>query len=348
MEVMTTENETLLQPDSTTTTGLETEIDGGGGDNNRRLKPGELALVSVEEGSDDEFVNPDAANQGEEVDGDSDPTDENPISDLSLTPTERNELFSRQDRVLSAELQIESLKEDTKTAKDELKTAQKSLRTYIIELREKDRARQGGVVEDSQQSTAAPATLTPTSWRAVPLSTLEIPDYLLEKLAEHSITTFGALEDLRGDISSGRAKWPKGVGEAKVTLLVDAGMKFWVDHPEYLAAANGEVVEGGDETIAADQRTEVAGGNEIETPPPGGTQPPPAEPISIEDRAEEIKALECNTSDHVYTPKLPNTTYFESGAEAATRGWYLADCAWVEGEERDDWVRGFLSATGDE
>lgn len=283
----------------------------------------------------------DTSRQGEDVGATDDTTDEQTVADLSLTTTEREELFRRQDRVLSAELTIESLKEDSKSAKEDLKAAQKSLRTYIIELREKDRARQGGEVEGEAAPATSQQTLTPTSWRDVPLSELSIPDYLVEKLAEHHLTTFGQLEDLRASVSLGRSNWPKGIGEAKITILVDAGMKFWVDHPEYLAAANGESVEQPPSPATTH-------------PSPGGTKNESAAevsetPTTPRERALELIALEVtDPTTHEWKPSLTsNTGYFESGQEAAGRhGWYIEDCPYSPGDECDDWLRGFLSVNG--
>ena len=60
------------------------------------------------------------------------------------------------------------------------------------------------------------------AWRIVPIAELGLPKGLAEKLEEARAATIGQLEDLRAEIYQGKAKWPKGVGYAKITKIEDA------------------------------------------------------------------------------------------------------------------------------
>jgi hypothetical protein len=66
------------------------------------------------------------------------------------------------------------------------------------------------------------AATPPADWQTAPLDDLGLPPAIQSKLEDASITTVGPLESLRADISQGRAKWPKGIGPAKVTAIEDA------------------------------------------------------------------------------------------------------------------------------
>lgn len=69
----------------------------------------------------------------------------------------------------------------------------------------------------------------PTSenaWREHELEELAIPGGVLGKLYDAGIETIGELEDLRAKIANGKADWPKGVGEAKVTVIENAVVEW--------------------------------------------------------------------------------------------------------------------------
>ena len=58
--------------------------------------------------------------------------------------------------------------------------------------------------------------------RAASLGELKLPGSLHEKLTDAGVNTIWDLERLRGEISQGREKWPKGIGAAKITTIEDA------------------------------------------------------------------------------------------------------------------------------
>lgn len=57
------------------------------------------------------------------------------------------------------------------------------------------------------------------AWRAALLTELFLPDGLHNLLIASGVETIGALEDLRAKIADGKAEWPKGIGEARITEL---------------------------------------------------------------------------------------------------------------------------------
>lgn len=68
---------------------------------------------------------------------------------------------------------------------------------------------------------AAPAN-TSDAWRTAPITGLDLPAKLIERLQEADLGTMGRLEDRRAEIALGREKWPKGIGTAKITKIEDA------------------------------------------------------------------------------------------------------------------------------
>jgi hypothetical protein len=58
------------------------------------------------------------------------------------------------------------------------------------------------------------------------ISELSLPANIDEKLTQANVLSIWHLEQLRAEISQGRAEWPKGIGEAKVTRIEDALMNW--------------------------------------------------------------------------------------------------------------------------
>ena len=87
---------------------------------------------------------------------------------------------------------------------------------------------------DPAAPAASIAVSTDDRYRAVlesaPLDQLELPTRLVQKLAEADCRTIWDLEQLRAEISQGRKKWPKGIGETKQTQIEDAVLKWLAAH----------------------------------------------------------------------------------------------------------------------
>lgn len=112
-----------------------------------------------------------------------------------------------------------------KNAKENFEAADQELRTLIAE----------GF--DPQAKLPFPAepqvAEDPDAWRLAPLSELFLPEKLRDKLLDAGIETIGQLEDLRGQISEGKAEWPKGIGTAKVTAIEDSVLSWLTDHRDH-------------------------------------------------------------------------------------------------------------------
>lgn len=68
------------------------------------------------------------------------------------------------------------------------------------------------------------------AWRDTPLDDLGISDGVLGLLREAGVDSVGELEDLRAKIAGGKADWPKGIGEAKVTQIENAVLQWLASH----------------------------------------------------------------------------------------------------------------------
>jgi uncharacterized phage infection (PIP) family protein YhgE len=119
-------------------------------------------------------------------------------------------------------------------------------------------------------SPAATATAETTAteseaWKAAAIGELNLGDSLTEKLIENGIATLGQLEALRADIAEHRAKWPKGIGEAKITKIEDAVIDWLTKHRDagiFQAAETEEKTEGGErktEEVVEESATENLG-----------------------------------------------------------------------------------------
>jgi hypothetical protein len=74
---------------------------------------------------------------------------------------------------------------------------------------------------------------------AAKVEELALAPKITEKLQEAGATTIWALETLRGDISQGRKRWPKGTGKKKVTAIEDAISKWVARNADQWQAGDG-------------------------------------------------------------------------------------------------------------
>jgi len=86
-----------------------------------------------------------------------------------------------------------------------------------------------------------------------PISQLGISEALQEKLTEAGAENLWTLEQLRSEVSLGKAKWPKGIGVAKVTAIEDAIMG-WMSRN----SASWDPVQGGNDAAEQQQDAELA------------------------------------------------------------------------------------------
>jgi hypothetical protein len=87
----------------------------------------------------------------------------------------------------------------------------------------------------------APIEPVNEEWKQEPLAeALGLTASQKEKFAQASIETMGQFEQLRTDIADRKASWPKGVGEATVTRLVDAAIDWLAVHRDTIEVSEEE------------------------------------------------------------------------------------------------------------
>lgn len=157
-------------------------------------------------------------------------------------------------------------------------------------------------------------------WQTVSIDQLGLKESLCEKLKEAGLDTIGRLESRRAEIYSGFEKWPKGIGQAKVTEIENAVLEWLAknrqDDDKIATAIDGELADSVDPD--APETTEPVGetiAQEPETPAP----------------ETEI-----------------NREIFESGRQAYDQNAKVDECPWTPGAEADSWIAGWNSAKADD
>lgn len=82
------------------------------------------------------------------------------------------------------------------------------------------------------------------SWKEVPAAgALWLTASQAEKFAQAGVETMGQFEKLRADIADGKASWPKGIGEAQRTKLIDAAIGWLRTWHRIVARLDEEEIE---------------------------------------------------------------------------------------------------------
>lgn len=199
------------------------------------------------------------------------------------------------------------------------------------------------IASDAESPTlAGQSKATPDAWRSTPISCLSsLTPKLLERLEEAGLTTMGKLEDHRAKIALGHEKWPKGIGEVKITAIEDAIIDWLNENrdkqvfAELSSGAMGEVAEGEEATTSerddsTDERDGQAEGHESAA----------AQAAAILARASEIDNGEPDSLDE----KIVDAGYWEQGWNHHQNGEPLETCDWGASAAQDDFIRGYLSA----
>lgn len=85
------------------------------------------------------------------------------------------------------------------------------------------------------------------SWKQEPVAeALGLTASQAEKFAQAGVETMGQFEQLRADIADSKAVWPKGIGEAQRTKLIDAAIDWRADWDD-AAALDADEDEGDDD-----------------------------------------------------------------------------------------------------
>ncbi len=185
-------------------------------------------------------------------------------------------------------------------------------------------------VASSPSSTSA--AKTSDAWRAVPITKLDLPDKLIERLQEDGLDTIGRLEDRRGEISEGKAKWPKGIGQAKITKIEDAVIAWLTQNRDQavfqdLQGAAASTSEPGEGEAAAVPHV-ITGQDEVEAY---------ADAINA-------RAATFDVDDQGAMQNKTGGGYWERGFDHYDAGGELRTCDLPPSPAQDDFIRGWLSA----
>ncbi len=258
-------------------------------------------------------------------------------------PTDRNIL----DEIALAEVQCERAESVVLSCKEELKDAKKIYDAAVLRLRRLAQAVKNdsdrplfkqpaatlpadvALPADPSPAAATQPAADPNAWRTVSITELGISEKLVEKLDEAGASNMGQLENLRAEISQGKAKWPKGIGAAKITQIEDAVIAWLSEHRDAAVFGQGE----GNPSSAADIAWEDMTAEQ--------------QADFINQRCVQLDPDE-NVEEEFCVPLEPQHTasraFFEAGYIAGQNGDKASECPWVPGLEMDDWLRGWLKA----
>lgn len=157
---------------------------------------------------------------------------------------------------------------------------------------------------DSAPAAAPDSPANSDAWKAAPLADLNLPAKLAEKLREASVETIGQLESLRAEISQAKAVWPKGIGQAKITIIEDAVVNWLAKwHAKQPAEAESST------SVVGPQPVESEAGLDTQSTPQGTSPeaPPPADPPADKPKKERKPRAkkEPATSTAKPAPKPP-------------------------------------------
>ena len=149
-----------------------------------------------------------------EVEDDAPPID--PVAD------HEEEIADLSAQVATAAVYLSKSQAETKSAKKRFDAAVEDLRHII------DRGPKEMPLFDKQPREVDLTGPEPDlSWESRSIDELSLPDRITNKLG---VETIGQLEDLRKDISLGKAKWPKGIGPTAITKIEDAVLDWLRDN----------------------------------------------------------------------------------------------------------------------
>jgi hypothetical protein len=264
-----------------------------------------------------------------------------PVTPPPIAPakTDRNIL----DDIAFAEVQCEQAESVVLSCKEELKDAKKIYDAAVLRLRrlaqavknDSDRPLFRQPVSTLPADAALPPAVAPNPdlWRNGKVSELAISGKLIEKLEEAGVSTIGQLEDLRAQISTGREKWPKGIGKAKITEIEDAIVAWLTKNRDSTVFGQG-VVDPVSEAAPQPTWEDLTEEQQLDFINQRAVQLDPDEAVNPVDAA-------LSTLEPQHTA---SRAFFESGYIAGQNGDAVSTCGWVPGIEQDDWIRGWLKA----
>jgi len=187
----------------------------------------------------------------------------------------------------------------------------------------------------------------PDAWKSTPITALtSLTPKLIEKLQEAGLTTMGKLAARQEEISlsNGGEKWPKGIGEVKITAIEDAVID-WLNENR-----DREVFEDLTSVAAGEQASEQASGQAEGAEVDGVTgEDDAANYVADADKAAAdaiaARALVIDNGESgALDALLPDAGYWELGWNHYEDGSPIGTCELPASPAQDDFIRGYLSA----
>lgn len=209
----------------------------------------------------------------------------------------------------------------------------------------------GQVVSDATSDPTTEEALP--DWQTIKLAALEqhgVSAAVIEKLAENQINTLGELESLRAEISQGKAKWPKGIGEKKITAIENAVVTLLAAH-QYSDSASVPVTQV--DELGGEPASEIAdtAGEDYEPQIDASTDPTPEawEAMSHGEQLAWLNArcVHLDDADDVNVLDLRNTDseiQWQEGVDSYSEDDTASNCPYGPGENCDAWLQGWLWA----
>ena len=191
----------------------------------------------------------------------------------------------------------------------------------------------GGATTETPTGSQPLAELGNEPWRRAPIESLNLKPKLTERLKESDINTVGQLEALRADIANNRAKWPKGIGEAKITEIENAVIDWLTKNRDSHLFNGNESIPVSPPITSADDSSEAA--------PEKLALEKSWNDYSDEEQVEFIskRLLEITSLELIEEFRHE----WEGGREAAELGDDATDCIYPPGPKQDAWLKGWQS-----
>lgn len=218
----------------------------------------------------------------------------------------------------------------------------------------------GQVVSDATSDPTTEEALP--EWQSIELLVLEqhgVSATLIEKLAENGINTLGELESLRAEISQGKAKWPKGIGEKKITAIENAVVTLLAKH-QYSDSTNVPVTKVDDADSTNEDTSDVGDNSEdSDTPEIDASSEPTNEEWDAMSHGEQIgwlnaravylddqaaKDKELSVVDVLDYRNTDSEVQWQEGVDSYSEDDTASNCPYGPGEDCDAWLQGWLWA----
>ncbi len=287
---------------------------------------------------------------------------------------EESPVIAYLNRLRAAEHEVEIAKRVWKSAKAEVKAAKEDYEEKLAELQSLVQCSSDYCGGKSQKSLEAPrasdspageattdqitTTTTPLAdpdtWKSVLISKLDISEKLVEKLNEANVYDLGQLANFREQIALGREKWPKGIGEAKITAIEDA-MTEWLtqNRDAGIFSQGGGVVAEPSSALTdshGDDITLPAEPTEVKLPAVKEEVTKPNEDWAAMDSVERagfvlslsIELCDGKTASQLEAAKETEGRYFEWGMTAQGNGEPVISAIDLPpSPAQNDWIRGW-------